>query len=52
VRGSVPRPDPEDVDDLADPLGASDQVYRERAAVIVASVERIVAYLLADRSAG
>jgi protein-tyrosine phosphatase len=52
VRGSVPRPQPEDLDDLADPLGAPDQVYRERALAIAVSVERIVPYLLGDTSAG
>jgi protein-tyrosine phosphatase len=52
LRGSVPRPDSEDLDDLADPLGAPDRVYSERAAAIVASVERIVPYLLGDTFAG
>ena len=52
VRGSVPRPQPEDLDDLADPLGAPDQVYRERALAIAVSVEWIVPYLLGGASAG
>ncbi|MFL6070362.1 MAG: hypothetical protein ACJ72Y_03665 [Actinomycetes bacterium] len=52
VRGSVPRPHPEDLDDLADPLGAPDQVYRDRALAIAVSVERIVPYLLGGTSAG
>lgn len=52
VRGAVPRPEVEDADDLADPLGAPDAVYRERARAIVVSVERIVPYLLGSRQAG
>jgi protein-tyrosine phosphatase len=52
VRGSVPRPERDEADDLADPLGESDQVYRERAAAVAASVERIVRYLLGSTSAG
>ena len=52
MRGSVPRPDSGDLDDLDDPLGAPDQIYRERAAAIAASVERIVPYLLGSTSAG
>jgi protein-tyrosine phosphatase len=52
LRGAVPRPDPEELDDLDDPLGAPDQVYRERAAAIAASVERIVPYLLGTTTAG
>jgi protein-tyrosine phosphatase len=52
VRGSVPHPDPETLDDLTDALGEPDEVYRERAAEVVSSVERILAYLLGDPSAG
>jgi protein-tyrosine phosphatase len=52
MRGSVPKADPEDADDLPDPLGAPDEVYRARAAAIAASVERIVPYLLGAGSAG
>lgn len=46
VRGSVARPEHDEDDDLPDPLGDPDEVYRERAASIAASVERIVPYLL------
>ncbi len=52
LRGSVPRPDRDDDDDLSDPLGASDAIYTERAEVIAASVERIVPYLLGESQAG
>ena len=52
VRGAVPRPEAEDADDLVDPLGAPDAVYRERARAITVSVERIVPYLLGSRQAG
>jgi protein-tyrosine phosphatase len=52
VRGAVPRPEVEDVDDLADPLGAPHAVYRERARAIAVSVERIVPYLLGRGQAG
>lgn len=52
VRGAVPRPEAEDADDLGDPLGAPDEVYRERARAIAASVERIVPYLLGTSQAG
>jgi len=52
VRGSVPRPEVDDDDDLADPLGAPDEVYRARAGAIAASVERIVPYLLGSGQAG
>lgn len=52
LRGSVPRPEPEDLDDLEDPLGEPYEVYRDRATEVVASVERIVPYLLGAVSAG
>jgi protein-tyrosine phosphatase len=52
VRGSVPRPERDDADDLADPLGEPDGVYRQRAATVAVSVERIVRYLLGSTSAG
>jgi len=52
VRGAVPRPEAEGDDDVGDPLGAPDEVYRERAAAIAASVERIVPYLLGRGQAG
>ena len=52
LRGAVPRPSAEAADDLDDPLGAPDAVYRERAMAIEASVERIVPYLLGIGQAG
>ena len=52
MRGSVSRPATDSDDDLPDPLGAPDDVYRERAAAIAVSVERIVPYLLGETSAG
>lgn len=52
LRGSVPRPAHADDDDVPDPLGAPNQVYRERAAAIAASVERIVPYLLREPHSG
>jgi protein-tyrosine phosphatase len=52
LRGSVPRPDPLSLDDLEDALGEPLAVYRSRAAEVVASVERIVPYLLGNDHAG
>lgn len=45
VRGVAGRPEHAADDDLADPWGRSDQVYRQTAATVAAAVERIVGYL-------
>lgn len=50
MRGTLPRP-PEGVDDLADPLGAPQSVYRARADAIAEAVEQIVPFLIGARPA-
>jgi protein-tyrosine phosphatase len=50
MRGTLPRP-AEGADDLEDPLGAPQSVYRARADAITAAVEQIAPFLIGTRPA-